>query len=310
LDALHITLKAMGIGTGDEVIVPSNTYIATWLAVSHTGAIPIPVEPDEETYNINPNLIEVAITKNTKAILPVHLYGQPADMDKINLLAEKYNLFVLEDAAQSHGAYYKNKRAGSLGNAAAWSFYPGKNLGALGDGGAITTNDNHLADKIRALRNYGEEKKYVNTTKGFNSRLDELQAAILRIKLRHLDEWNHRRTSIANHYINELGSFRDIKLPKKQNECASAWHLFVIRINERDNLQKHLKHEGIETISHYPIPPHKQQAYAEMKNLSYQLSEKLHQEVLSLPIGPHLQQAEVDFVLSKLKCYFTKSAFG
>ena len=304
LDALFITLKAMGVGSGDEVIVSSNTYIATWLAVSHTGAIPVPVEPDEKTYNINPELIEASITKKTKAIISVHLYGQPADMDAINLLANKYNLFVLEDAAQAHGACYKGKRAGNLGNAAAWSFYPTKNLGAFGDGGAITTNDDVLAEKIKLLHNYGEEKKSINRIKGFNSRLDELQAATLRIKLKYLNEWNQRRALIANHYITELASNKNIILPAIQNDYLSAWHLFVIRTPERNILRNYLHERGIETLIHYPTPPHKQAAYAEMNMQSYPLSEKLHREILSIPISPHMHSAEVQYVSDILNDFF------
>jgi dTDP-4-amino-4,6-dideoxygalactose transaminase len=288
LEALHLSLRAMNIGSGDEVIVPSNTYIATWLAVSYTGARVVPVEPDERTYNIDPELIEKVITKNTKAIIPVHLYGQTADMDPINAIAEKYGLFVLEDAAQAQGARYKNKRAGNLGHAAGWSFYPGKNLGAMGDAGAITTNDTQLADKLRKLRNYGSSKKYVNEHIGFNSRLDEIQAAILRVKLKYLDAWNQRRTDIANYYIGQLPKTKNLILPTVPKRADSAWHLFVVRTNKRDALQAYLKEKNIDTLIHYPIPPHKQEAYGALNNCSYPLSEKIHNEVLSLPLGPHL----------------------
>lgn len=287
LDALFLILKAYDIGPGDEVIVPSNTYIATWLAVSYTGATPVPVEPDVHTYNLDPAKIEVAITSKTKAILPVHLYGQPADMDPILALAEKYNLKVIEDAAQAHGAKYKDKCVGSLGDAAGFSFYPGKNLGALGDGGAITTNDPALAEKVRILRNYGSEVKYHNLYKGYNSRLDELQAAILIERLQKLDEWNQRRKAIAKDYFQAFQS-KSCLLPFVPEWADPVWHLFVVRHPDRDHLQQHLQNHGIGTVIHYPIPPHQQTAYAEMNRLSFPVAEQIHREVLSLPIGPHL----------------------
>lgn len=296
LDALHLVLRAWGIGKGDEVIVPANTYIATWLAVTYTGATPVPVEPLEATYNIDPALIEEAITSRTKAILPVHLYGQPAEMDPIREIAARYNLKVLEDAAQAHGAKYKGKRTGGLGDAAGFSFYPGKNLGAFGDGGAVTTNSADLAERIRVLRNYGSKIKYINEAAGFNCRLDELQAAFLRVKLRYLDAWNERRRRLATWYMRTLPeTFPNLILPKIPNWAESCWHLFVVRTENRDNFQNLLAAHNISTLIHYPIPPHLQKAY---KNLGYSvgrypLSEQISNEVLSLPMGPHLNEATV-----------------
>lgn len=297
LDALHLILRAMDIGEGDEVIVPSNTYIATWLAVSYAGATPVPVEPDERTYNIDPALIEAAITPRTKAILAVHLYGQPADMDPINELATKHGLKVIEDSAQAHGARYKGRRTGSLGHAAGFSFYPGKNLGALGDGGAITTNDAALAERIRIMRNYGSKIKYHNEVKGYNSRLDELQAALLRVKLASLDEWNARRTERAALYGEKL-SGSGLNAPFVPEWAVPAWHLYVVRSRRRDQLQKFLQERNIGTMIHYPIPPHQQAAYAELGLTAgaFPIAETVHNEVLSLPMGPHLsaqQAAEV-----------------
>ena len=289
LDALHLILRAYDIGAGDEVIVPSNTYIATWLAASYAGATPVPVEPDERTYNINPALIEAAITPKTKAIMAVHLYGQPADMDAINAIANKFNLKVIEDAAQAQGAGYKGKLAGNLGDAAGHSFYPGKNLGALGDGGAITTNDDDLADKLKVLRNYGSRVKYFNEVKGFNSRLDEMQAAFLRVKLRKLIEWNARRKQIATYYQENLDA-SNLVLPFVPDWADPVWHLFVVRSKNREQLQNQLSHAEIGTVIHYPIPPHLQAAYAEMglNKGDFPLAEAIHNEVISLPIGPHL----------------------
>jgi dTDP-4-amino-4,6-dideoxygalactose transaminase len=289
LEALHLIVRAYGIGEGDEVIVPSNTYIATWLAVSYAGATPVPVEPDERTYNINPELIEAAITSRTKAIIAVHLYGQPADMDAINAIARKHKLKVIEDSAQSQGAGYKGKLAGNLGDAAGHSFYPGKNLGALGDGGAITTNDAELAEKIRMLRNYGSQIKYKNEVKGYNSRLDELQAAFLRVKLRKLNEWNDRRKKIAAYYLNNLKD-NNLVLPYVPEWVDPVWHLFVVRSKNRTQLQQQLTAADIGTVIHYPIPPHLQAAYKELGfgKGAFPLAELLHEEVLSLPIGPHL----------------------
>ena len=256
LDALHLILRAYGVGQGDEVIVPSNTYIATWLAISYSRATPVPVEPDARTYNLDPNLLEAAITKKTKAIMPVHLYGQPADMDPIKKIAEKYNLKVIEDAAQAHGSLYKGQLTGCLGHAAGFSFYPGKNLGALGDAGAIVTNDDALADEVRMLRNYGSKIKYYHEAKGFNSRLDELQAAFLRTKLNHLDEWNNRRKEIAAYYLKHLIDVPGLTLPFVPNWASPVWHIFVIQSPKRDALQQFLNDKGVGTLIHYPVPPH------------------------------------------------------
>ena len=303
LEALQLTLCAMGIGPGDEVIVPTNTYIATWLAVSHTGATPVPVEPNQKTYNIDPSLIEAAITENTKAIIPVHLYGQPADMDPINTIAVKYEVKVLEDAAQAHGARYKNKRVGGLGNAAGFSFYPGKNLGAFGDGGAVTTNDDDLANKIRILLNYGSKIKYHNEVLGFNSRLDELQAALLRVKLAKLDEWNERRRNVAIHYLSAFKASHDLFLPFVPEWAEPVWHLFVIRYTKRDLLQKALTKFGIDTMIHYPIPPHLQAAYSQTGyvNGQFPVSEQMANQVLSLPISPQLNRKDLKEVISATK---------
>jgi dTDP-4-amino-4,6-dideoxygalactose transaminase len=305
LDALHLILRAYGIGEGDEVIVPANTYIATWLAVSYAGAIPIPVEPDVKTYNINSLLIEKSITDRTKAIIAVHLYGQPADMDLINDLAKKYNLKVIEDAAQAHGAKYKGCKTGSLGDAAGFSFYPGKNLGALGDGGAVTTNDPILAEKVKILRNYGSRVKYFNEVKGFNSRLDELQAALLRVKLSKLDQWNQRRREVANKYLESLKNSNGIVLPFVLEWTEPSWHLFVIRIKNRDELQSYLFKNDIDTLIHYPIPPHLSEAYAEMdyKIGDFPITEQIAKTVLSLPIGPHISDVDISNIIFKMNNY-------
>lgn len=288
LDALHLILRAMDIGLGDEVIVPSNTFIATWLAVSYAGATPVPVEPDEKTYNLDPRKIEAAITEKTKAIVPVHLYGQPADMDPILDISSRYHLKVIEDAAQAHGARYKGQKTGGLGDAAGFSFYPGKNLGAFGDGGAVTTNDSIIAERICQLRNYGSQQKYIHGIKGFNSRLDELQAAFLRVKLRHLDEWNERRKVIADMYLKGLADLSDLTLTYVPDWAEPVWHLFVVQSSKRDQLQKYLDDQGIQTLIHYPVPPHKQGAYKSMQNLSLPIAEGTSREILSLPMGPHL----------------------
>jgi dTDP-4-amino-4,6-dideoxygalactose transaminase len=290
LDALHLILRAYGIGHGDEVIVPANTYIATWLAVSHAGATPVPVEPDPRTFNIDPARIEAAVTPRTRAIMPVHLYGQPADMDPIMSVAGKHGLKVIEDVAQAQGARYKERRTGSIGHAAGHSFYPGKNLGAFGDGGAVTTNDGELADRVRALRNYGSCKKYYNDYKGFNSRLDELQAAFLRVKLPKLDEWNERRRAIARYYIDGLRDIPDLILPFVPDWAEPVWHLFVVRHPRRDLLGQRLAEAGIGTLIHYPVPPHLSGAYAVGNGATGGLSiaENLAATVLSLPMGPHL----------------------
>lgn len=297
LDALFITLKALGIGAGDEVIVPSNTYIATWLAVSYAGARPVPVEPDIRTFNLDPERIEAAITPATRAIMPVHLYGQPADMDPINAIAQRHGLKVVEDAAQAHGARYKGRRVGSLGKAAAFSFYPGKNLGALGDGGAVTTNDDALADQLRVLRNYGSRIKYHNEVKGFNSRLDELQAAFLREKLAILDEWNERRRLASADYCNVLAG-SGLELPWVPEWAEPVWHLFVVRHPQRDRLQAALSASGVTTMIHYPIPPHLQTAYADlgMRTGSLPITEAIHREVLSLPLWPQISREAITMV--------------
>lgn len=299
LDALHLALRAMDVGPGDEVIVPSNTYIATWLAVSQCGARPIPVEPDVLTFNIDPALIEAVITPRTKVILPVHLYGQPADMDAILAIARKHGLRVLEDGAQAHGARYKGKRLGGHGDAVAWSFYPGKNLGAMGDGGAVTTNDPLIADRMRVLRNYGSRIKYVNEIQGYNSRLDPLQAAILRVKLAKLDEWNARRNSIAQYYQKNLVKC-DVTLPHIPEWAEPVWHLYVVRHPERDVLQKKLADAGVGTLIHYPIPPHLQGAYANLnlKIGAFPISECMHHEVLSLPMGPNMVLQDAETVIT------------
>lgn len=303
LDALHLILRAYDIGAGDEVIVPSNTYIATWLAASYAGAIPVPVEPDLATYNINPALIEAAITPRTKAIIAVHLYGQAADMDAINSIARKHGLKVIEDAAQSQGALYKGRLSGGLGDAAGHSFYPGKNLGALGDAGAITTNDDVLADKLRMLRNYGSQIKYKNEVKGFNSRLDELQAAFLRVKLRKITEWNTQRQALASIYQQGLQQLPFLSLPQVPEWADPVWHLYVVRCTKRDELQQHLQSQGIGTVIHYPIPPHLQGAYAEL-NLapgSLPIAEKIHSEVISLPLDPYLSPEHAQSVIEVIR---------
>lgn len=296
LDALHLILRGYGIGAGDEVIVPSHTFIATWLAVTQVGAQLVPVEtPEDGSYTISPAAIEAVITSRTRAIMPVHLYGRPADMAPIMLLAAKHGLKIIEDAAQAHGACYQGRRTGGLGDAAAFSFYPGKNLGAFGDGGAITTNDGELAAKLRALRNYGSPSKYVHEMIGFNSRLDPLQAAMLRVKLRYLDEWNARRVSVAEHYQQRLAG-ANIALPAVSNGFASVYHLFVVRTSQRDSLQAELKKAGIETLIHYPIPPHKQMAYKFLKGLDLPVAERFSRELLSLPMGPHLSREDAENV--------------
>lgn len=297
LDALHLALLAMGVGLGDEVIVPSNTYIATWLAVSQCGATPVPVEPVEATYNIDPARIEAAITPATRVILPVHLYGQPADLDPILALARKHGLRVLEDAAQAHGARYKGRRIGAHGDAVAWSFYPGKNLGALGDGGAVTTNDPELADRIRVLRNYGSRVKYMNEVKGFNSRLDPIQAAVLWVKLQVLDEWNERRRGIAQLYLEGLAG-SGLVLPQVPEWAEPVWHLFVVRHPERDALVKRLNEVGVGTLIHYPVPPHLQEAYAEMGFGvgAFPVAERMAGEVVSLPMGGQMGVEDVGVI--------------
>jgi dTDP-4-amino-4,6-dideoxygalactose transaminase len=303
LDALILIIegyKELGVfKDNDEIIVPSNTYIASILAISKTGLTPVLVEPNPDDYLIDVSRIEEKITNKTVAILPVHLYGQLCNMDAVNALAKKYQLKVIEDSAQSHGALQNGKRSGNLGDASGFSFYPGKNLGALGDGGAITTNDDALAETLFALRNYGSEVKYKNKYKGINSRLDELQAALLTIKLIDLDAANNTRQQIAKYYLQHISN-PSIKLPVVSDENSHVWHLFVVRNKERDRLQQYLADKEIQTVIHYPIPPHKQPAYKEWQHLSFPLSEKIHAEVLSIPIYPGLSEEDMDKVCQEL----------
>jgi len=295
LEALHLILRAYGIGSGDEVIVPSNTFIATWLAVSQCGATPVPVEPDIKTHNIDPTLVETAITPRTRAIMPVHLYGQPADMDPIKDLATKHGLVVIEDAAQAQGARYKGRSVGSLGHAAGTSFYPGKNLGALGDGGAVLTNDDEIASKVCQLRNYGSTVKYQHELAGYNSRLDELQAAFLRVKLSVLDACNDRRREIAGSYTRLLDG-KGFGLPSVPVYADPVWHLFVVRHARRDALQNYLMQRGVTTVIHYPIPPHQQSCYSSFANYALPVAEMLAGDVLSLPMSPDLRENEIEMV--------------
>ncbi|MFE0013707.1 DegT/DnrJ/EryC1/StrS family aminotransferase [Mesorhizobium sp. NPDC059054] len=299
LDALILALRALDVGPGDEVIVPSNTYIATWLAVTAVGARPIPVEPDPATQNIDPSRIEAAITSATKVLLPVHLYGQPADMDPILALARQYGLKVVEDAAQAHGARYHGRRIGAHGDVVCWSFYPGKNLGAMGDAGGVTTNSMEIAERIRLLRNYGSKVKYVNDELGSNSRLDPIQAAVLRVKLAHLDAWAERRKAVAAAYNTGLVS-AGLILPHVPNWADPAWHLYVVRSRNRDQLVSRLKDDGIGTLIHYPIPPHLQAAYTHLGIGKGQLplAEQLADEVVSLPIGPQVTGDDVQRVIA------------
>ncbi len=309
LEAMQLVLMARGIGAGDEVIVPSHGYIATWLAVTHVGAKPVPCEPDPQTYNLDPERIESAITPRTKAILPIHLYGQTADMAAINAVAARHGLFVLEDAAQSHGATSHGRDAGALGDAAGVSFYPSKNLGAMADAGAVTTHDDVLADKVRHLRNYGSKVRYHHDYIGLNSRLSELQAAFLRVKLPRLPEWNARRVALANRYLEQLRGVGDLVLPYAPGWAAPVWHLFVVRTQRRDALQAHLAANGIGTQIHYPIPPHLSKAYAPAgwQRGDFPLAEQFADEVLSLPIGPHTSAAQVDTVCAAVGAFFAKS---
>lgn len=301
LDALTLTLRAwMALGiiaAGDEVIVPANTYIATILAITENGLRPVLVEPDAATCNLDASLIENSITPRTRAILPVHLYGQTADMTAINAIAHEHGLKVLEDSAQAHGARHAGVRAGALGDASGHSFFPSKNFGALGDAGAVTTNDDALANTLRALRNYGSHRKYENSHKGVNSRLDELQAALLRVKLSRLDADNQHRSEIASRYLHEIRHAR-ITLPVVSANNAPAWHVFVIRCPARDALQKHLEACGVSTLIHYPVPPHQQPAYREWNTCSYPLTEAIHRQVLSLPISQVMSDAQVSAVVA------------
>jgi dTDP-4-amino-4,6-dideoxygalactose transaminase len=294
LDALRIALEAHGIGPGDEVIVPAHTFIATWLAVSQCGAIPVAIDVRRDTANMDASLLEGALTRRTRAIIPVHLYGQPADMDPIREFASQHGLIVIEDAAQAHGARYRGKMCGSLGHAAAFSFYPGKNLGAFSDGGAITTNDDAVARKARMLRNYGSEKRYHHDLPGTNSRFDELQAAFLRVKLRYLDDWNRRRSAIAERYQFQLSTFSSqLSLPFVPEWASPVWHLFVVRHHKRDLLQQHLADHGIQTVIHYPIPPHLSKAYSAYSHLNFPIAAELSGRILSLPAGPHFTTDQI-----------------
>jgi dTDP-4-amino-4,6-dideoxygalactose transaminase len=305
LDALHLLLQAYGIGRGDEVLVPSNTFIATWLAVSHCGAVPVAVEPRRDTYNIDPQKLASVITKRTRAIIPVHLYGQPADMDPINEVARRHGLVVIEDAAQAHGATYKGRRTCGLGDSAATSFYPGKNLGALGDGGAVLTNDAAIAEKIRKLRNYGSSMKYVHEESGYNSRLDEIQAAFLRVKLGFLDDWNAKRAIVAGRYASLLQD-SGLDLPRVSDWASSAWHLYVVRSSRRDALGAYLAECGISTGIHYPRPPHLQACYTGYFNHHLPLAEALANEVLSLPISPVTTEHELLHVADSIRNFGLK----
>ena len=306
LEAMQLVLMALGVGAGDEVIVPSNGYIATWLAVTHVGARPVPCEPDPRTCNLDPSRLEAAITARTRVILPIHLYGQTADMAAINEIAARHGLFVLEDAAQSHGATCHGRAAGALGGAAGVSFYPSKNLGALADAGAVTTNDAKLADKLRHLRNYGSVVRYQNEYLGLNSRLDELQAAFLRVKLPRLADWNRRRTALAARYLERLRGIDDVTTPFVPAWAAPVWHLYVIRTAKRDALQQHLADRGIGSQVHYPTPPHLSPAYSACgwKRGDFPVAERLANEVLSLPIGPHHTIEQVDVVCDAINEFF------
>jgi len=309
LDALKLLLLAYDIGPGDEVIVPSNTFIATWLSVSHVGAIPVPVEPDDETYNISPELIREKISKKTKAIICVHLYGNPADIKPIRKIANDNKLFLFEDMAQAHGAKYYNKDVGNLGHGAAVSFYPGKNLGAYGDAGAILINNKKIDYKLRKLRNYGSLIKYQTDLIGYNARMDSIQASILNLKLKSLDIENKHRNKLASRYLMNLKNVHQLKLPVVKDFSNSAWHLFVIRLKKRDELASYLNKKGIQTLIHYPIPPHKQLAYKEMdhlKNLNLRKTSKMAKEILSLPISGYLSIASVDYISKQIIKFFSK----
>ena len=302
LDALRLSLLALGIGAGDKVLVPSNTFIATWLACTQCGAIPVPVDPDPQTHVITAAGIRGAMVEGVRAVIPVHLYGQPADMPAILAVACELGLKVIEDAAQAHGARWDGQRIGGHGDAVCWSFYPGKNLGALGDGGAVTTNDAQIADRLRMLRNYGSREKYRNDVPGLNSRLDPVQAAYLSVKLAVLDEWNSRRARIAAAYLDQLSDC-DLVLPAVARRAESSWHLFVIRHDERDRLASRLSDVGVQTLVHYPIPPNRQAAYADLDcdGTQTRVAEHAARTVLSLPIGPHMSQAQVATVISAVR---------
>lgn len=306
LDALHLSLRALGIGKGDEVIVPSNTYIATVLAINYVGAIPIFVEPRIETYNINPDLIEDAITPNTKAIMPVHLYGQACEMDAIMAISKKHNLFVVEDNAQAHGARYNEKITGSFGDANGVSFYPTKNLGAIGEAGAVTTDNAELAEKIRVLRNYGSQKRYYNEVIGYNNRIDEFEAAFLSIALKYLDDWTKERQSIAKDYLEKLQGVGDLVLPYTAQDAIHVYHLFVVRTQRREELQQYLKDQGIGTVIHYPIPPHLQECYKKLnyKKGDFPIAENIATTCLSLPLYTGLREEEIEYIVDEIKAFF------
>lgn len=302
MNALELIIKGYGFQKNDEIIVPANTYIASILAISNNECVPVLVEPDINTYNINPNLIEEKITERTKAIMIVHLYGQAVQMKKIWELAQKYNLKIIEDAAQAHGARYCGKFTGSLGDAAGFSFYPGKNLGCLGDGGAVTTSDAQLAEKVTALHNYGSFKKYHNLYKGINSRLDEIQAVVLRVRLKYLDQDNVRRRQISRYYRENIHNEKII-LPSTYSEESHVWHVFAVRTKNRDKFQDYLRQQDIQTVIHYPIPPHKQPAYKEWNHLSFPITEQIHREIVSLPISPVMTDVEVEEVVKIVNLY-------
>jgi dTDP-4-amino-4,6-dideoxygalactose transaminase len=309
LDALILSLKVLGIKKNDEIIVPSNTYIATWLAITHLGAVIVPVEPKESTGNINPDKIEEAITKNTKVVMVVNLYGQSAELHKINLICKKNNLYLIEDNAQSQGSSCRGQKTGSFGIVNATSFYPGKNIGALGDAGAITTNDINIANKLRTLRNYGSNIKYYNDEIGYNSRLDELQAGFLSIKLKDLDQSNENRQQSANYYNTQLQVINEIAIPELALDCSSVYHIYQIRIEKRDELKNFLSEKGVSTMIHYPIPPHLQNAYKSLgyKKGDFPIAEKLAETTLSLPMDPNILNDEIDFVCDTIKKFYSKS---
>jgi len=309
LDAIEFALRALGVGVGDEVIVPSNTYVATWLAVTRIGAIVVPVEPDIQTYNIDPRRVEDAIGPRTRAIVAVHLYGRAADMGSLRDIATRRGLWLVEDAAQAHGASTVDGPVGGLADAAAWSFYPTKNLGALGDAGAVSTDDPGVADRVRLLRNYGSRVKYVNEVVGFNSRLDEIQAAVLRVKLACLPEWNARRRSTARRYLAALADL-PLVLPEEGEGEEHVWHLFVVRSAARDRLQAHLTAHEVQTLLHYPVPPHLQDAYRSLglHEGAFPIAETIHRECLSLPIGPHLDAEQVGAVVDAVRSFEFRAA--
>lgn len=309
LDSLHLSLRALEIGPGDEVIISAHCFIACILAITHTGATPVLIEPDLQTYNIDANGIETAITSNTKAIMTVHMYGQPCEMDAITSIAEKHKLWVIEDFAQAQGARFNDRWVGNWGHLNATSFYPVKNLGALGDAGAITTNNSEWAYRLKKLQNYGSSKKYYSELQGFNARLDEFQAALLRVKLRYLTEWNTQRQQLAQYYIDRLAPLSEIILPQVASKAMSVWHLFVIRTENRQGLQAYLSEKGIGTMIHYPVPPHLQQAY---QNLGFQqgafpITEHIADTCLSLPLYPGLSINEIDYVIDHIYGYYRKA---